>query len=170
MKRIFYLLFFVLLGTVQLYSQIKTNNSREDCSVRGIKFGYIYTVDQLKEALGEPYRIDIWEATDYGKGYSFLYLDGLVLRMNDDARESDPGILCIIIDSDKYVLDFKGTTLKVGDPIEKVRQLPGYTCMEERSEGFYAIFFDNNMHDESLWIIPSEDGKIERISVEPRYY
>ena len=119
MKRIFYLLFFVLLGTVQLCSQIKTNNSREDCSVRGIKFGYIYTVDQLKEALGEPYRIDTWEATDYGKGYSFLYLDGLVLRMNDDARESDPGIMCIIIDSDKYVLDFKGTTLKVGDPLKK---------------------------------------------------
>ena len=68
------------------------------------------------------------------------------------------------------MLDFKGTTLKVGDPFEKVKQLPGYTCMEERSEGFYAIFFDNNMHDESLWIIPSEDGKIEMLNVEPRYY
>ena len=170
MKRIFYLLFFVLLGTVQLCSQIKTNNSREDCSVRGIKFGYIYTVNQLKEVFGEPLRINCFPAIDYGNNYELYYTDGFTLRMNDDAREGDPGILCIIIDSDKYVLDFKGITLKVGDPFEKVKQLPGYTCMEERSEGFYAIFFDNNMHDESLWIIPSEDGKIEMLNVEPRYY
>ena len=170
MKCIFNLLFFVLLGTVQLYSQIKTNNSREDCSVRGIKFGYIYTVDQLKEVFGEPLRINCFPAIDYGNNYELYYTDGFTLRMNDDAREGDPGILCFILKSDKYVLDFKGTTLKVGDPFEKVKQLPGYTCMEERYGGVYTIFFDNNMHDESLHVKPDSNGKIEAINVEPRYY
>jgi len=59
---------------------------------------------------------------------------------------------------------------KIGDPFEKVKELSGYTSMEERDEGLYTIFFNNMMTDESIQIKRSEDGLIECISIAPRYY
>ena len=90
--------------------------------------------------------------------------------MNDDPRENDPGIIDIILESPKYTIEIKGIKFKIGDPFEKVKELSGYTSMEERDEGLYTIFFNNMMTDESIRIISSKDGLIECINIEPRYY
>ena len=129
MKRITTFAFTFLLCALQMLAQIKTGNSRDDITINGIKFGYIYTYDQIKKALGEPTRIDTWEATDFGQGHEFIFENDLIIRMNDDPRENDPGIITFIIKSPKYTLDIKGKKLKVGDPLEKVKELPGFTSM-----------------------------------------
>ena len=154
---------------MNLLAQIKTQNSRDDIAINGIKFGYIYTYDQIKKALGEPTRIDTWEATDFGQGHEFIYENNLIVRMNDDPRENDPGIIAFILISPKYTLDIKGKKLKVGDSLEKVKELPGFTSMQEMF-GVYTIYFNNMMTDESIRIISSKDGLIECINIEPRYY
>ena len=64
-----------------------------DISINGIKFGYIYSIDQFKKALGETDRIDTWDATDYGKGHTLHYGNDLTVRFNDDARDIEPGII-----------------------------------------------------------------------------
>ena len=89
--------------------------------------------------------------------------------MNDDPRENEPGIIAFILISPKYTLDIKGKKLKVGDPLEKVKELPGFTSMQEMF-GVYTIYFNNMMTDESIRIISSKDGLIECINIEPRYY
>lgn len=89
--------------------------------------------------------------------------------MNDDPRENDPGIIAFILISPKYTLDIKGKKLKVGDSLEKVKELPGFTSMQEMF-GVYTIYFNNMMTDESIRIISSKDGLIECINIEPRYY
>lgn len=89
--------------------------------------------------------------------------------MNDDPRENDPGIITFIIKSPKYTLDIKGKKLKVRDSLEKVKELPGFTSMQEIL-GVYTIYFNNMMTDESIRIISSKDGLIECINIEPRYY
>ena len=170
MKRITTFTFTFLLCTLQMLAQIPTQNSRDDIAINGIKFGYIYTYDQIKKALGEPTRIDTWEATDFGQGHEFIYENNLIVRMNDDPRENDPGIIDIILESPKYTIEIKGIKFKIGDPFEKVKELSGYTSMEERDEGLYTIFFNNMMTDESIQIKRSEDGLIECISIAPRYY
>lgn len=154
---------------IELLAQIKTQNSRDDIAINGIKFGYIYTYDQIKKALGEPTRIDTWEATDFGQGHEFIYENNLIVRMNDDPRENEPGIIAFILISPKYTLDIKGKKLKVGDSLEKVKELPGFTSMQEIL-GVYTIYFNNMMTDESIRIISSKDGLIECINIEPRYY
>ena len=142
MKRIAIILCTLLVAALQLSAQIKTKNSRDSISINGIKFGYIYTIEQLKEALGEPTQINI----------------------------NDPGITDFILNSPKYTLDFEGTKLKVGDSFEKVKNMPGYTSREKRYNGFHSIIFNNLMNDHSLQILFSQDEVIERISVAPRYY
>lgn len=169
MKRIISILFTLCICSLNLLAQIKTQNSRDDIAINGIKFGYIYTYDQIKKALGEPTRIYTWEATDFGQGHEFLFENDLTVRMNDDPRENDPGIITFIIKSPKYTLDIKGKKLKVGDPLEKVKELPGFTSMQEIL-GVYTIYFNNMMTDESIRIISSKDGLIECINIEPRYY
>lgn len=169
MKRIISILFTLCICSLNLLAQIKTQNSRDDIAINGIKFGYIYTYDQIKKALGEPTRIDTWEATDFGQGHEFLFENDLTVRMNDDPRENDPGIITFIIKSPKYTLDIKGKKLKVGDSLEKVKELPGFTSMQEMF-GVYTIYFNNMMTDESIRIISSKDGLIECINIEPRYY
>ena len=79
------------------------------------------------------------------------------------------GIITFIIKSPKYTLDIKGKKLKVGDSLEKVKELPGFTSMQEMF-GVYTIYFNNMMTDESIRIISSKDGLIECINIEPRYY
>ena len=69
MKHIILITLFLIVAVSHLSAQIKTRDSREDISINGIKFGYIYSIDQFKKALGEPNRIDTWDATDYGKGH-----------------------------------------------------------------------------------------------------
>ena len=169
MKRITTFAFTFLLCALQMLAQIPTGNSRDDITINGIKFGYIYTYDQIKKALGEPTRIYTWEATDFGQGHEFLFENDLTVRMNDDPRENDPGIITFIIKSPKYTLDIKGKKLKVGDSLEKVKELPGFTSMQEIL-GVYTIYFNNMMTDESIRIISSKDGLIECINIEPRYY
>lgn len=169
MKRIISILFTLCICSLNLLAQIKTQNSRDDIAINGIKFGYIYTYDQIKKALGEPTRIDTWEATDFGQGHEFIYENNLIVRMNDDPRENDPGIIAFILISPKYTLDIKGKKLKVGDSLEKVKELPGFTSMQEMF-GVYTIYFNNMMTDESIRIISSKDGLIECINIEPRYY
>ena len=169
MKRIISILFTLCICSLNLLAQIKTQNSRDDIAINGIKFGYIYTYDQIKKALGEPTRIYTWEATDFGQGHEFLFENDLTVRMNDDPRENDPGIITFIIKSPKYTLDIKGKKLKVGDSLEKVKELPGFTSMQEIL-GVYTIYFNNMMTDESIRIISSKDGLIECINIEPRYY
>lgn len=169
MKRIISILFTLCICSLNLLAQIKTQNSRDDIAINGIKFGYIYTYDQIKKALGEPTRIDTWEATDFGQGHEFIYENNLIVRMNDDPRENEPGIIAFILISPKYTLDIKGKKLKVGDSLEKVKELPGFTSMQEIL-GVYTIYFNNMMTDESIRIISSKDGLIECINIEPRYY
>ena len=170
MKRIAIILCTLLVAALQLSAQIKTRNSRDSISINGIKFGYIYSIDQLKDALGEPTQISTWEATDYGTGFGFRFGDDLTVRMNDDERENDPGIIEFILKSPKYTLNFEGTKLKVGDSFEKVKKMPGYTSREKRYNGFYSIIFNNLMNDHSLQILFSQNEVIECISVAPRYY
>ena len=170
MKRIISILFTLCICSLNLLAQIKTQNSRDDIAINGIKFGYIYTYDQIKKALGELTRIYTWEATDFGQGHEFLFENDLTVRMNDDPRENDPGIIDFILSSPKYTLNFEGTELKVGDSFEKIKKMPGYTSREMRYDGFYSIIFNNNMHDHSLQILLSKDEIIECISVAPRYY
>ena len=161
-----------------MLTQIKTGNSRDSISINGIMFGYIYSYDQIKKALGAPTQIYTWEATDFGQGHEFRYENDLTIRMNDDPRENDPGIIEFILKSPKYTISFEGTELKVGDStelkvgdsFEKIKKMPGYTSREMRYNGFYSIIFNNNMHDHSLQILFSQDEIIECISVAPRYY
>ncbi len=51
MKRITTFAFTFLLCALQMLAQIKTGNSRDDITINGIKFGYIYTYDQIKKSL-----------------------------------------------------------------------------------------------------------------------
>lgn len=169
MKRIISILFTLCICSLNLLAQIKTQNSRDDIAINGIKFGYIYTIEQLKEALGEPTPINTHPADDYGYNHYIRFGDDLVVQMMDDTRENDPGIITFIIKSPKYTLDIKGKKLKVGDPLEKVKELPGFTSMQEIL-GVYTIYFNNMMTDESIRIISSKDGLIECINIAPRYY
>ena len=169
MKRIISILFTLCICSLNLLAQIKTQNSRDDIAINGIKFGYIYTIEQLKEALGEPTQINTHPADDYGYNHYIRFGDDLVVQMMDDTRENDPGIITFIIKSPKYTLDIKGKKLKVGDPLEKVKELPGFTSMQEMF-GVYTIYFNNMMTDESIRIISSKDGLIECINIAPRYY
>ena len=169
MKRIISILFTLCICSLNLLAQIKTQNSRDDISINGIKFGYIYTIEQLKDALGEPTQINTHPADDYGYNHYIRFGDDLVVQMMDDTRENDPGIIAFILISPKYTLDIKGKKLKIGDPLEKVKELPGFTSMQEIL-GVYTIYFNNMMTDESIRIISSKDGLIECINIEPRYY
>ena len=170
MKRIAIILCTLLVAALQLSAQIKTRNSRDNISINGIMFGYIYSIDQLKDALGEPSQINTHPADDYGYNHYIRFSRDLVVQMMDDPRENDPGIIAFILKSPKYTLDFRGTKLKVGDSFEKVKNMPGYTSREKRYNGFYSIIFNNLMNDHSLQILFSQDEVIERISVAPRYY
>ena len=169
MTRIAIILCTLLVAALQLSAQIKTKNSRDSISINGIMFGYIYSIEQLKDALGEPSQINTHPADDYGYNHYIRFGDDLVVQMMDDPRENDPGIITFIIKSPKYTLDIKGKKLKVGDPLEKVKELPGFTSMQEIL-GVYTIYFNNMMTDESIRIISSKDGLIECINIEPRYY
>ena len=169
MKHIILITLFLIVAVSHLSAQIKTRDSREDISISGIKFGYIYSIDQFKKALGEPNRIDTWDATDYGKGHELSYGDDLTVRFNDDARDLQPGIICFILKTDKYTLDIKGTKLKVGDSVEKVKTIKGYTKLEERWDDYYVVLFNNHMTDESV-MVQVKDGIITRINIEDRYY
>ena len=168
-KQVFCILSFFFLVLSHLSAQIKTRDSREDISINGIKFGYIYSIDQFKKALGEPDRIDTWDATDYGKGHELIYGNDLTVRFNDDARDLQPGIICFILKTDKYTLDIKGTKLKVGDSVEKVKTIKGYTKLEWRWDDYYVVLFNNHMTDESV-MVQVKDGIITQINIEDRYY
>ena len=169
MKHIILITLFLIVAVSHLSAQIKTRDSREDISINGIKFGYIYSIDQFKKALGEPDRVYTWDATDYGKGHELSYGDDLTVRFNDDARDIEPGIICFILGTDKYTLDIKGTKLKVGDPVEKVKTIKGYTKLEEREDDYYVVLFNNHMTDESV-MVQVKDGIITQINIEDRYY
>ena len=169
MKHIILITLFLIVAVSHLSAQIKTRDSREDISINGIKFGYIYSIDQFKKALGEPDRIYTWDATDYGKGHELSYGNDLAVRFNDDARDLQPGIICFILKTDKYTLDIKGTKLKVGDPVEKVKTIKGYTKLEWRWDDYYVVLFNNHMTDESV-MVQVKDGIITQIDIEDRYY
>ena len=164
MKHIILITLFLIVAVSHLSAQIKTRDSREDISINGIKFGYIYSIDQFKKALGEPDRIDTWDATDYGKGHTLHYGNDLTVRFNDDARDLQPGIICFILKTDKYTLDIKGAKLKVGDSVEKVK-----TIIEWRWDDYYVFLFNNHMTDESV-MVQVKDGIITQINIEDRYY
>ena len=169
MKHIILITLFLIVAVSHLSAQIKTRDSREDISINGIKFGYIYSIDQFKKALGEPDRIYTWDATDYGKGHELSYGNDLAVRFNDDARDLQPGIICFILKTDKYTLDIKGTKLKVGDPVEKVKTIKGYTKLEWRWDDYYVVLFNNHMTDESV-MVQVKNGIITQINIENRYY
>ena len=169
MKHIILITLFLIVAISHLSAQIKTRDSREDISINGIKFGYIYSIDQFKKALGEPNRIDTWDATDYGKGHELIYGNDLTIRFNDDARDIEPGIICFILGTDKYTMDINGIKLKVGDPVSKVKKMEGYTKMEKRWDDYYVILFNNCMTDESV-MVQVKDGIITQINIENRYY
>ena len=169
MKHIILITLFLIVAVSHLSAQIKTRDSREDISINGIKFGYIYSIDQFKKALGEPDRIDTWDATDYGKGHELIYGNDLTVRFNDDARDLQPGIICFILNTDKYTLDIKGTKLKVGDSVEKVKTIKGYTKLEWRWDDYYVVLFNNHMTDESV-MVQVKNGIITQINIEDRYY
>ena len=169
MKHIILITLFLIVAVSHLSAQIKTRDSREDISINGIKFGYIYSIDQFKKALGEPDRVYTWDATDYGKGHELSYGDDLTVRFNDDARDLEPGIICFILKTDKYTMDIKGTKLKVGDSVEKVKTIKGYTKLEGRWDDYYVVLFNNHMTDESV-MVQVKDGIITQINIEDRYY
>ena len=169
MKHIILITLFLIVAISHLSAQIKTRDSREDISINGIKFGYIYSIDQFKKALGKPNRVYTWDATDYGKGHELSYGDDLTVRFNDDARDLQPGIICFILKTDKYTLDIKGTKLKVGDSVEKVKTIKGYTKLEWRWDDYYVVLFNNHMTDESV-MVQVKNGIITRINIEDRYY
>ena len=169
MKHIILITLFLIIAVSHLSAQIKTRDSREDISINGIKFGYIYSIDQFKKALGEPDRVYTWGATDYGKGHELSYGDDLTVRFNDDARDLEPGIICFILKTDKYTMDIKGTKLKVGDSVEKVKTIKGYTKLEGRWDDYYVVLFNNHMTDESV-MVQVKDGIITQINIEDRYY
>ena len=169
MKHIILITLFLIVAVSHLSAQIKTRDSREDISINGIKFGYIYSIDQFKKALGKPNRVYTWDATDYGKGHELSYGDDLTVRFNDDARDLQPGIICFILKTDKYTLDIKGTKLKVGDSVEKVKTIKGYTKLEWRWDDYYVVLFNNHMTDESV-MVQVKNGIITRINIEDRYY
>lgn len=168
-KQVFCILSFFFLVLSHLSAQIKTRDSREDISINGIKFGYIYSIDQFKKALGEPDRVYTWDATDYGKGHELSYGNDLAVRFNDDVRNFEPGIICFILKSDKYTMDINGIKLKEGDPVSKVKRMEGYTKMEKRWDDYYVILFNNCMTDESV-MVQVKDGIITQINIENRYY
>ena len=169
MKHIILITLFLIIAVSHLSAQIKTRDSREDISISGIKFGYIYSIDQFKKALGEPDRVYTWDATDYGKGHELSYGDDLTVRFNDDARDLEPGIICFILKTDKYTMDIKGTKLKVGDSVEKVKTIKGYTKLEGRWDDYYVVLFNNHMTDESV-MVQVKDGIITQINIGNRYY
>ena len=169
MKHIILITLFLIIAVSHLSAQIKTRDSREDISISGIKFGYIYSIDQFKKALGEPDRVYTWDATDYGKGHELSYGDDLTVRFNDDARDLEPGIICFILKTDKYTMDIKGTKLKVGDSVEKVKTIKGYTKLEWRWDDYYVVLFNNHMTDESV-MVQVKDGIITQINIGNRYY
>ena len=169
MKHIILITLFLIVAVSHLSAQIKTRDSREDISINGIKFGYIYSIDQFKKALGEPNRIDTWDATDYGKGHTLHYGNDLTVRFNDDARDLQPGIICFILNTDKYTLDIKGAKLKVGDSVEKVKTIKGYTKLEWRWDDYYVVLFNNHMTDESV-MVQVKDGIITQINIGNRSY
>ena len=169
MKHIILITLFLIIAVSHLSAQIKTRDSREDISINGIKFGYIYSIDQFKKALGEPTNISVCDGTDYGNSYQLVFGDDLTVRFNDDVRDLYPGIICFILNTDKYTLDIKGTKLKVGDSVEKVKTIKGYTKLEWRWDDYYVVLFNNHMTDESV-MVQVKDGIITQINIEDRYY
>ena len=168
-KQVFCILSFFFLVLSHLSAQIKTRDSREDISINGIKFGYIYSIDQFKKALGEPTNISVCDGTDYGNSYQLVFGNDLTVRFNDDVRDLYPGIICFILKSDKYTMDINGIKLKVGDPVSKVKKMEGYTKMEKRWDDYYVILFNNCMTDESV-MVQVKDGIITQINIGNRYY
>ena len=169
MKHIILITLFLIVAVSHLSAQIKTRDSREDISINGIKFGYIYSIDQFKKALGEPTNISVCDGTDYGNSYQLVFGNDLTVRFNDDVRDLYPGIICFILNTDKYTLDIKGTKLKVGDSVEKVKTIKGYTKLEWRWDDYYVVLFNNHMTDESV-MVQVKDGIITQINIEDRYY
>ena len=169
MKHIILITLFLIIAVSHLSAQIKTRDSREDISINGIKFGYIYSIDQFKKALGEPTNISVCGGTDYGNSYQLVFGNDLTVRFNDDVRDLYPGIICFILNTDKYTLDIKGTKLKVGDSVEKVKTIKGYTKLEWRWDDYYVVLFNNHMTDESV-MVQVKDGIITQIDIEDRYY
>ena len=96
MKHIILITLFLIVAISHLSAQIKTRDSREDISINDIKFGYIYSIDQFKKALGEPTNISVCGGTDYGNSYQLVFGDDLTVRFNDDVRDLYPGIICFI--------------------------------------------------------------------------
>ena len=169
MKHIILITLFLIVAVSHLSAQIKTRDSREDISINDIKFGYIYSIDQFKKALGEPTNISVCGGTDYGNSYQLVFGNDLTVRFNDDVRDLYPGIICFILNTDKYTLDIKGTKLKVGDSVEKVKTIKGYTKLEWRWDDYYVVLFNNHMTDESV-MVQVKDGIITQIDIEDRYY
>ena len=169
MKHIILITLFLIVAISHLSAQIKTRDSREDISINDIKFGYIYSIDQFKKALGEPTNISVCGGTDYGNSYQLVFGDDLTVRFNDDVRDLYPGIICFILNTDKYTLDIKGTKLKVGDSVEKVKTIKGYTKLEWRWDDYYVVLFNNHMTDESV-MVQVKNGIITQIDIEDRYY
>lgn len=169
MKHIILITLFLIVAISHLSAQIKTRDSREDISINDIKFGYIYSIDQFKKALGEPTNISVCDGTDYGNSYQLVFGNDLTVRFNDDVRDLYPGIICFILNTDKYTLDIKGTKLKVGDSVEKVKTIKGYTKLEWRWDDYYVVLFNNHMTDESV-MVQVKNGIITQIDIEDRYY
>ena len=169
MKHIILITLFLIVAISHLSAQIKTRDSREDISINDIKFGYIYSIDQFKKALGEPTNISVCGGTDYGNSYQLVFGNDLTVRFNDDVRDLYPGIICFILNTDKYTLDIKGTKLKVGDSVEKVKTIKGYTKLEWRWDDYYVVLFNNHMTDESV-MVQVKNGIITQINIEDRYY
>ena len=159
MKHIILITLFLIVAISHLSAQIKTRDSREDISINDIKFGYIYSIDQFKKALGEPTNISVCGGTDYGNSYQLVFGDDLTVRFNDDVRDLYPGIICFILNTDKYTLDIKGTKLKVGDSVEKVKTIKGYTKLEWRWDDYYVVLFNNHMTDESVMVQVKTDKR-----------
>lgn len=163
------LLSLVYLSSLSCFAQIKTDNSSENVSISGLKFGYVYTVAQIKDALGEPSRTRSSPNDDYGAVHELTYGSDLVLRFDSDKR-TNKGLHTILILSSKYALTRDGITITVGSPVSELKKIPGYTGMVQSSEDWYTVIFNNLVTNECYRVKVSKENNISMIDFSERFY
>lgn len=137
----------------------------------GLKFGYTYNLQQARAALGEPAFYNIHPNDFYGNNYYLDYqTDGrsdLTLMFDDDPRE-DKGLYAILVSSPKFTLHIGTTVLKVGDSVDKIKQMPQFSYFTNGDAG-QAVIFNNYILDQCLNVVIKND-KIISINYEDRIY
>ena len=135
-----------LIGSCMLsirgVAQSRTSRANEQIELNGLKLGYVYTPQQVTQALGEPTGIYIYDA-DFGRGYEFTFGKDMTVRF--DENEQDKGLYEIILRNDNYTLEVYGMRLKTGQNAAKIRSHPSYSH-EEKKEN--RIYFYMNRYEE----------------------